>query len=62
MYHYERAIELDPNLYAAAQNLALLYQAKGFKRKAVEMWERALLSAPSEDVRNNIKQHLVNIL
>jgi len=62
MYHYERSIELDPNLYAAAQNLALLYQAKGFKRKAVEMWERALLSAPSEDVRNNIKQHLVNIL
>ena len=62
MYHYERAIELDPNLYAAAQNLALLYQSKGFKRKAVEMWERALLSAPSEDVRNNIKQHLVNIL
>jgi DNA-binding response OmpR family regulator len=62
MYHYERAMELDPNLYAAAQNLALLYQAKGFKRKAVEMWERALLSAPSEDVRNNIKQHLVNIL
>ena len=62
MYHYERAIELDPNLYAAAQNLALLYQTKGFKRKAVEMWERALLSAPSEDVRNNIKQHLVNIL
>ena len=48
--------------YAAAQNLALLYQTKGFKRKAVEMWERALLSAPSEDVRNNIKQHLVNIL
>ena len=62
MYHYERAIELDPKMYAAAQNLALLYQSKGFKLKAIEMWERALLSAPSTDVRENIKRHLVNIL
>ncbi len=62
MYHYEKAIELDPNLYAAAQNLAELYQDKGFKRKAVEMWERALLCAPSDSIRKTIKEHLVSIL
>jgi len=62
IYHYERAIELNPSLFPATKNLALLYQAKGFKNKAVEMWERSLRAAPSPEVREQIKQHLVSIL
>jgi DNA-binding response OmpR family regulator len=62
IYHYERAIELNPTLFPATKNLALLYQAKGFKNKAVEMWERSLRAAPSPEVREQIKQHLVSIL
>ena len=62
IYHYERAIELDASLFAATKNLALLYQGRGFRNKAVEMWERSLAAAPSQEVREQIKQHLVSIL
>lgn len=62
IYHYERAIELDPKLFAATKNLALLYQARGFRNKAVEMWERSLAAAPNPAVREQIKQYLVSIL
>ncbi len=62
IYHYERAIELKPTMFAATKNLALLYQTKGFRNKAIEMWERSLRAAPSDDVREQIKSHLVSIL
>lgn len=62
VYHYERAVELDPKLFAATKNLALLYQARGFRNKAVEMWERSLAAAPNPQVREQIKQYLVSIL
>ncbi|MBI5509559.1 MAG: response regulator [Deltaproteobacteria bacterium] len=62
IYHYERAIELDQSLFAATKNLALLYQAKGFRNKAVEMWERCLKAAPTAEIQEQIKQHLVSIL
>ena len=38
MYYYEKAVELEPTMHAAARNLALLYETQGFKRKAMEMW------------------------
>ena len=62
IYHYERAVELKPAFFAATKSLAELYQASGFRNKAVEMWERSLRAAPSPDVRDQIKQHLVSIL
>lgn len=42
---FERAVELAPELFPALKNLAVLYERKGFKSKAVEMWERALANA-----------------
>lgn len=62
VYHYERAVELNPALFPAAKNLALLYEKKGFRNKAIEMWERSLRAAPSAQIRDQIKQHLVGIL
>lgn len=62
MYYYEKAVELEPTMHAAARNLALLYENQGFQRKAMEMWERALFSAPNEETGQSIKQHLVNLL
>lgn len=62
MYYYEKAVELEPTMHAAARNLALLYENQGFQRKAMEMWERALFSAPNEEIGQSIKQHLVNLL
>jgi DNA-binding response OmpR family regulator len=62
IYHYERAVELDPTLFPATKNLALLYQSKGFRNKAVEMWERSLKAAPTPEIQAQIKKHLVSIL
>ncbi len=62
IYHYERAVELEPELFAATKSLALLYQAKGFRHKAVDMWERCIKTAPTNEIREQIKEHLVGIL
>ncbi|NMB73528.1 MAG: response regulator [Myxococcales bacterium] len=59
---YEQTIELKPNLFTPLRNLAILYQKKGFKNKAVEMWERALRCSPSEAVRNQVKEQLIKLL
>ncbi len=62
LYHYERAVELRPDMFAATKCLAQLYQAQGFRNKAVEMWERSLHAAPSPEVRAQVKAYLVSLL
>ena len=34
----------------------------GFKHKAIEIWERALGSAPDDETRRGIKEHLMSLL
>ena len=58
----ETAAGLRPRDFSTLKNLAVLYQRAGFRLKATEMWERALSAAPDEDVRANIKKHLVSLL
>jgi DNA-binding response OmpR family regulator len=58
----ESTLELEPNYFPAMKNLALLYQKAGFKFKAIETWERSLHYCPDDETRNNIKQHLMDIL
>ncbi|MCC6874731.1 MAG: response regulator, partial [Sandaracinaceae bacterium] len=58
----ESAVDLSPRNFAALKNLAVLYQRAGFKLKAIEMWERALGSAPDEETRRGIKDHLMSLL
>lgn len=62
IHELETAVDLQPRHFAALKNLAVLYQRAGFKHKAVEMWERALGSAPDDDTRRGIKDHLVSLL
>jgi CheY-like chemotaxis protein len=62
IYHYERAMELKPGFFAAARSAAVLYQSRGFKHKAAELWERALDCAPNQDLREQIKLHLMDLL
>ncbi|RME25518.1 MAG: response regulator [Deltaproteobacteria bacterium] len=59
---YENTIELKPNLFAPLRNLAILYQRKGFRHKAVEMWERALVCSPDEETKKNVRQQLLKLL
>lgn len=58
----ETAVELSPKSFAALKNLAVLYQRAGFKHKAIEIWERALGSAPDDETRRGIKEHLMSLL
>jgi DNA-binding response OmpR family regulator len=62
IYHYERAIELKPDYFSAAQKAANLYQAQGFRQKAADMWQRALRAAPDAQAREQIKKRLVSLL
>ncbi len=58
----ETAVDLAPRHFSALKNLAVLFQKAGFKHKATEMWERALASAPDEETKRGIKEHLMSLL
>lgn len=62
IHELETAVDLAPRHFAALKNLAVLYQRAGFKHKAVEMWERALGSAPDDETRRGIKDLLMSLL
>ena len=59
---YEQTVELKPDLFVPLKNLAILYQKKGFRNKAVEMWERALHCSPDEGIRQEVKEQLLKLL
>ena len=58
----EKAVELNPKSFPALKNLAVLYEKAGFRNKAVEAWERCTHTAPDDQTREQIKQHLVGLL
>lgn len=62
IHELETAVDLSPRHFSALKNLAVLYQRAGFKHKAVEMWERALGSAPDDETRRGIKDHVMSLL
>jgi CheY-like chemotaxis protein len=62
MDHYERAIQINHEFYDAITALARLYEKQEFWRKAVEMWELALAATKDEEVRKNLKTHLLSLL
>lgn len=62
IHELETAVDLSPRHFSALKNLAVLYQRAGFKHKAIEMWERALGSAPDDETRRGIKDHLMSLL
>jgi len=59
---YEKAVELRPKHFSALTNLAELYLEKGFRRKAVETLERAVLAAPDGKTREAVRARLVRLL
>ena len=62
MTSFERAVELRPNLFPALRTLASIYTAKGFRRKAIESYERALRVAPDEATHAQIKDELLALI
>jgi len=58
----EAAVELSPNHFSSLKNLAILQERAGFRRRAFETWARALDSAPDDETRRGIKDHLVSLL
>ena len=60
--HYERAIRINHEFYDGITALARVYEKLEFWRKAVEMWELALAATQDEEVRANLKTHLLSLL
>ncbi len=58
----ETAVEINSHHFPAVKNLAVLYQKAGFRNKAADTWGRALRLAPDEATRENIREHVMNLL
>jgi CheY-like chemotaxis protein len=58
----EAAVDLEPARHQSLRNLAVLYQKHGFRRKACEVWERALAHATDEPTRVEIRNILAKLL
>jgi DNA-binding response OmpR family regulator len=58
----ENAVRLCPRHFSALKNLAVVYQRAGFRHKAVETWDRAMVNAPDDDTRTSVKDHMVTLL
>jgi DNA-binding response OmpR family regulator len=58
----EAAVDLDPQRFQSLRNLAVLYQKHGFRRRACEIWERALAHAVDEPTRTEIRNILLKLL
>jgi Tfp pilus assembly protein PilF len=58
----EAAVDLEPQRHQSLRNLAVLYQKHGFRRKACEVWERALAHATDEPTRVEIRNILAKLL
>jgi DNA-binding response OmpR family regulator len=57
----EMAIDLEPSRFQSLRNLAILFQRRGLRRKACEMWERALSTAPDDAARQEIRDILLQL-
>lgn len=62
MAAYERAVELEPRMFSALKSLGALYEQKGFRRKAIETWERAVPAAPDPDSKQLARESLLALL
>jgi DNA-binding response OmpR family regulator len=58
----ESAVDLDTSRFQTLRNLAVLFQKHGFRRRACEIWERALAHAPDDATRAEVRTILLKIL
>jgi DNA-binding response OmpR family regulator len=58
----ECSVGLFAGFFPALKNLALLYEKAGFRKKALEAWERAVPAAPDEATRGQIKERVLSLL
>jgi len=62
MDRYETALRVNPEFLDALALLARLYERMGFRRKAAETWERALVATKDESSREQIKAKLAKLV
>jgi Flp pilus assembly protein TadD len=57
LFHYKKALEINPNYSNAHNNLAILYAVTGDLGKARMHWEKALALNPNlEEARKNLQR------
>lgn len=62
MESFERAITLDPTLTTAMHNLAVLYEKKGLRNKAFELWTQTLHATKDEEKRKQLRARLAKLM
>lgn len=58
----ERSLALHDHYFPALRNLAVLYERAGFRRGALDLWERAHAASPDDASRESIKARIVSLL
>lgn len=58
----DRAVGIHDHYFPALRNLAVLYERAGFRRSALDVWERAYAAAPDDASRESIKARIVSLL
>ncbi len=59
---FEQAIALEPRMGTALRSLAVLYEKRGFRNKAVDTWERTLHATEDPEKRNEILVRIQQML
>ena len=62
MHAFEEAVRLAPDFFTAMRALAILYQRKGFKNKAIDMWERAIRACDDQKMAGKMRKHLLSLI
>lgn len=58
----EASVAGDESFFPALKNLGVLYERVGFRRKALEAWERAFFVAPDSPTQQQIQDRIVALL
>ena len=58
----EKAIVAQPKHFSTLKNLAVVYQRAGFRRKSIDVWQRAIEVAPDKATRRSIKDLMLDLM
>lgn len=59
---FEEALRVDPACFAAMRTLAALYEERGLRHRATDLWQRALAHCPDEALAARLRKHLLSLL
>lgn len=59
---FEEALKIDPTCFPAMRTLAALYEERGWRHRATDLWQRALAHCPDDALGARMRKHLLDLL